>query len=130
MGHNAESTVFYVGLARLPQPRVAAVEAIAVELEVEARSRRIVAATASLKFPGLERLLQEILVGQPVAAAAGHALLELEVRYSASFTPALRTAVLAAVLRATDGATSGEPSRDGATGGNGRSQRRPTRSSP
>ena len=120
MGHNAESTVFYVGLACLPQPRVVAVDVLAIELEVEARSRRIVAATASLKFPGLERLLQEVLVGQPLAAVAGHALLELEVRYSASFTPALRSAVQAAVLRATDGAT----------GGNGRSPQRLTRSSP
>lgn len=123
MGHDAESTIFYVGLARLPQPRVAAVDVVAIELEVEARSRRIVAANASIKFPGLDRLLQEVLVGQPVAAAAGLALLELEARYSASFAPALRTAVQAAVLRAMDGVTSGEPSLDGAKGGNGRSSR-------
>jgi len=126
MGHAAEPTVVYVGLGRLPQPTVAAMDAVAVELEVEASSRRIVAAATNLQFPRLERLLQEVLVGQPVAAAAGHALLELEVRYSASFAPALRTAVQAAVLRAMDGATNGEPSLDGETGGNGKSPRRTT----
>jgi hypothetical protein len=99
------------------------VDAVAIELEVEARSRRIVAANTSLKFPGLDRLLQEVLVGQPVAAAAGLALLELEARYSASFAPALRTAVKAAVLRAMEGATSGEPTLDGAKDGSGRSPR-------
>lgn len=121
MEHDAESTIFYVGLARLPQPRVAAVDAVAIELEVEARSGRIVAANASLELPGLKRLLQEVLVGQPVAAVAGHALLELDVRYSAPFTPALRTAVQSAVLRAMDGATDGEPSLNGATVGDGKS---------
>ncbi len=130
MGHAAEPTIVYVCLARLPQPSVAAAPAVAVELDVEASSRRIVAATTNLKFPGLERLFQEVLVGQPVDAAAGRALLELEVRYSAPFAPALRAAAQAAARRAVDGAISRRRSLDGATGGDGRSPQRVTPSSP
>ena len=130
MGHATGSTIIYVGLGRLPQPAVAAMDAVAVELEVEARTGRIVAANTNLQFPGLKRLLQEVLVGQPVDAAAGRALLELEVRFSAPFAPALRAATQAAARRAMDSATSNGPSLDGATGENGRAPQRATLSSP
>lgn len=130
MGHAAEPTIIYVGLGRLPQPAVAAMDAVVVELEVETHSRRIVAANTNLQFPGLKRLLQEVLVGQPVDAAAGHALLELEVRYSAPFAPALRAATLAAARRAMDGATSNGPALDGATDENGRAPQPAILSSP
>ncbi len=108
MGLAAESTVVYVGLARLPQPLVAPVPGIAVELEVDPRTRRVVAANTNLQFPALERMLREVLVGRPVDSVAGYALIELEVRYSAPFTSALRVAVQAALRRAVDGATSRE----------------------
>ncbi len=111
MGHVADSRIVYVGLARLPQPLVASAPSVAVELEVEPRSRRIVAANTNLQFPGLERLLEEILVGKTVDTFAGCALLELEVRYSAPFATAVRVAVQAAVGRAVDGAKR----RDGAS---------------
>ena len=145
MGHAAEPTIIYVGLGRLPQPAVAAMDAVVVELEVEAHSRRIVAANTNLQFPGLKRLLQEVLVGQPVDAAAGHALLELEVRYSAPFAPALlelevrysapfapalRAATQAAARRAMNGATSNGSALDGATGENGRAPQPAIPSSP
>lgn len=106
MGHAAESTIVYVGLARLPQPLVAPVPSVAVELEVELCSRRILAANTNLQFPGLERLLREVLVGKGVDTFAGCNLLELEVRYSAPFATALRAAVQAAVRRALDDAAS------------------------
>lgn len=102
MGHDTEPTIVCVGLARLPQPLVAPAPTVAVELEVGMRSRYIVAANANLPFPCLKRLLREVLVGQSVDTAEGPALLELEVRYSAPFTMALRTAVLAAVRQAAD----------------------------
>lgn len=108
MGHAAESRIVYVGLARLPQPLVAAAPSVAVELEVEPSSRRIVEANTNLQFPGLERLLREILVGRAVDTVEGCTLLELEVRYSAPFATALRAAVQSAVGRAVDGTTSRE----------------------
>jgi hypothetical protein len=106
MGHAAESAIVYVGLACLPQPLVAPAPSLAVELEVDLRSRRIVAANTNLQFPGLERLLREVLVDKPVDALTGCAMLELEVRYSAPFATALRAAVQGALRRAEDGATS------------------------
>ena len=105
MGQRVASTIVYVGLARLPQPLVTPAPSVAVELEVESHTRRIVAASSTLQLPALERLLREVLVDKPVDAVAGCPLLELEVRYSAPFTTALRVAVQAAVRRATDGAT-------------------------
>jgi hypothetical protein len=93
----------YVGQARLPQPLVAATPSVAVELEVEPCSRRILAAHTNLQFPGLERILREILVDRPVDTTDGAAVLELEVRYSAPFTTAVGVAVRAALRRAVDG---------------------------
>ena len=81
MGHNAQAIVVYVGLARLPQPLVSSAASIAVELAVELCSRCIVAAHTNLPFPGLDRLLRELLVGKAVDTLDGRALLELEVRY-------------------------------------------------
>ena len=107
MGHNAQAIVVYVGLARLPQPLVSSAASIAVELAVELCSRCIVAAHTNLPFPGLDRLLRELLVGKAVDTLDGRALLELEVRYSAPFTTALRAAVQAALRRAIDGVASG-----------------------
>ena len=103
MGYDAESTFIYVGLARLPQPSVAAGSTIAVELEIETRTRRIISVNTSLQFPGLERMLREILVGEAVENGAQQALLELDVRYSAPFSSALRAAVQGAMRRATTG---------------------------
>lgn len=110
MGHVADARIVYVGLARLPQPLVAPSPSVAVELEVEPRSHRIVAVNTNLQFPGLERLLGEILVGKTVDAFAGCALLELEVRYSAPFATAVRAAVQAAVGRAVAGTGNGSAS--------------------
>lgn len=103
MGHSVDTTVVYVGLARLPQPLATPAPSVAVEIEVDPHTRRVVGANTSLQFPGLERLFREVLVGRPVDHVAGNALLELEVRYSAPFTTALRVAVQAAVRRAVDG---------------------------
>ena len=101
MGHLAvEPTIIYVGLARLPQPCVASGPTVAVELEVEARTRRIVAVSSNLPFPGLDRILREILVGERLDNGAGQALLELDVRYSSPFSTALRAAVQGALRRA------------------------------
>ena len=100
MGHAAETTIVYVGLARLPHPLVTPAPSLAVELEVDGGSRLIVSATTNLPFPGLERLLREVVVGRPIDSLSGAALLELEVRYSAPFTSALRAAVQAAARRA------------------------------
>ena len=104
MGRDTGATMVCVGLARLPQPLVAPAPTVAVELEVDLCSRRIAAADTNLQFPCLERLLREVLVGQPVDTIEGHALLELDVRYSAPFSTALRAAVLAAARQAVDGA--------------------------
>ena len=106
MEHAASSTIVYVGLARMPQPLVTPAPSVAVELEVDLGSRCIVGANSNLQFPGLERLLRDVLVGKPVDGLLGHALLELEVRYSAPFTTAVRSAVQAALRRALDGAAS------------------------
>ncbi len=76
---------------------------------MELQSRRIVAVSTNPQFPGLERLLREVLAGEAVDGFAGRAMLELEVRYSAPFATALRAATQAALRRATDGA----PARDG-----------------
>ncbi len=103
MGHNSHSPMVYVGQARLPQPLVAAASSVAVELEVDPCTRRIVAAHTNLQFPGLERVLREILVDRPVDTADGATILELEVRYSAPFTTAVGAAVRAALRRAADG---------------------------
>jgi hypothetical protein len=108
MGHASESTIVYVGQARLPQPLVAAAPSVAVELEVDLCSRRVVGASTNLQFPGLDRLLQEILVGRPIDAGDRSAVLELEVRYSAPFTTAVGVAVQSALRRAVDGAARGE----------------------
>lgn len=102
MGHNSYSPMVYVGQARLPQPLVATAPSVAVELEVEPCTRRIVAAHTNLQFPGLERVLREILVDRPVDTTDGAAILELEVRYSAPFTTAVGVAVRAALRRAAD----------------------------
>ncbi len=100
MGHTATATLIVVGLARLPQPYVAAEETLAVELEIELPTRRILAVSSTLQMPGLARLLRETLVGECVDSA-GEALLELEVRYAAPFTSALCAAVKRALQRAT-----------------------------
>ena len=71
MGHTNESSIIYVGLARLPQPLVAPVSSVAVELEVEPRGRRTVAASTTPQFPGLEGSLRAGLVGNPIEAVAG-----------------------------------------------------------
>ena len=99
MGHTATSTLFVVGLARLPQPYVAAEQTLAVELEIELPSRRILAVNSTLQLPGLARLLRETLAGKCLNSA-GEALLELEVRYSAPFTTAICAAVKRALQRA------------------------------
>ena len=108
MGHAPECTIIYVGLARLPQPLVAPMASVAVELEVEVASRRIVSANTNLPFPSLERLLRELLVGKPIEVCGDGAMLEFEVRYSAPFATALRVAVQSAVRRATADAGSRE----------------------
>ena len=100
MGHTATATLIVVGLARLPQPYVAAEQTLAVELEIELATRRILAVSSTLQLPGLARLLRETLVGER-ANSAGEALLELEVRYAAPFTGALCAAVRRALQRAT-----------------------------
>jgi hypothetical protein len=51
----------------------------------------------SLPFPALQRLLQEVRAGATPDELAGHALLELEVRYASPFTTAVRAALLAAI---------------------------------
>jgi len=107
MGHPTRCTIVYVGLARLPQPLVAAAPTVAVELEVELGSRHVVAASTNLPFPSLARLLDDVLVGKPVEACMDGALLELEVRYSAPFASAVRVAVQAAARRALADATNG-----------------------
>lgn len=100
MGHTAKSTVIFVGLARLPQPCVAGDQTLAVELEIELPTRRILAVNSNLQLPGLARLLRETLVGACLNSAS-EALLELEVRYSAPFTAALGAALRRALQRAT-----------------------------
>ena len=100
MGHTATATLIFVGLARLPQPFVAAEQTLAVELEIDLLTRRILAVSSTLQLPGLARLLRETLVGECVDSASG-ALLELEVRYAAPFTGALCAAVKRALQRAT-----------------------------
>jgi hypothetical protein len=100
MGRETQHTVVYVGLARLPQPLVAAAPTVALELEVDMRSGDIVAAQTNLPFPRLRRLLNEVLVGKRVEACMNGAWLELEVRYSAAFAPALRVALQSAAKRA------------------------------
>ncbi len=99
MGHTAISTVIFVGLARLPQPCVAGEQTLAVELEIELLTSRILAVNSTLQLPGLARLLRETLTGKCVNSAC-EALLELEVRYSAPFTAALCAAVRRALQRA------------------------------
>ena len=100
MGHTATATLIVVGLARLPQPYVAVEQTLAVELEIELPTRRILAVNSTLQLPGLARLLRETLVGECVNSAS-EALLELEVRYCAPFTSALCAAVKRALQRAT-----------------------------
>ncbi len=100
MGHTATATLIVVGLARLPQPYVAAEQTLAVELEIELATRRILAVSSTLQLPGLARLLRETLAGKCVTDAA-RAVLELEVRYSAPFTTAVCAAVKRALQRAT-----------------------------
>src|SRR3990170_426834 len=107
MGHPTRCTIVYVGLARLPQPLVAAAPTVAVELEGELGSRHVVAASTNLPFPSLARLLDDVLVGKPVEACMDGALLELEVRYSAPFASAVRVAVQGAARRGPAGATKG-----------------------
>ena len=107
MGHPTRCTIVYVGLARLPQPLVAAAPTVAVELEVELGSRHVVAASTNLPFPSLARLLDDVLVGKPVEACMDGALLELEVRYSSPFAPAVRVALQAAARRALADAADG-----------------------
>jgi len=109
MGHCVQPTIVYVGLARLPQPFAAPVPSAAVELEVELRSRRIVSANTNLRFPGLDRLLGELLVGEDVDTCARDVLLELEVRYSAPFATAVAVAVQGALRRAANDAAGLEP---------------------
>lgn len=99
MGHISKSTIIFVGLARLPQPCVAVGPTLAVEVEVELPTRRILAVNSTLPLPGLGRLLREILVGEFVEAAC-EALLELRVRYSAPFSTAICAAVEQALQRA------------------------------
>jgi hypothetical protein len=100
MGRAAQNTVVYVGLARLPQPLVAAAPTVALELEVDMSSGDIIAVQTNLPFPRLTRLLRDLLVGERVEACTNGALLELEVRYSAPFVPALRVALQSAAKRA------------------------------
>ena len=100
MGHTAASTLIFVGLARLPQPSVAGDQTIAVELEIELSSRRILAVNSTLQLPGLARLLRETLAGECVNSAS-EALLELESRYCAPFTGAVCAAIKRALQRAT-----------------------------
>ena len=100
MGHTASSTLIVVGLARLPEPCVAGEQTLAIELEIEVPSRRILAVNSTLQLPGLARLLRETLAGKCLDSACD-ALLELEVRYSAPFTSALSTAIKRALQRAT-----------------------------
>ncbi len=99
MGHFA-STLIVVGLARLPQPCVAAEQTLAVELEIDLPTHRIIAVNSTLQLPGLARLLRETLAGKCLNSAC-EAILELETRYSAPFTSALCAAIKRALQRAT-----------------------------
>lgn len=101
MGHIPESTLFFVGLARLPQPSIVGEATLAVELEVDPVTGRILTADSTLPLPGLDRLLRETLVGERVDSARD-ALLVLEARYSAPFSSALHAAVDRALRRAKD----------------------------
>ncbi len=100
MGHGSKHTLIFVGLARLPQPLVASAPSVAVELEVEPSSRQIVAATTNLQLPCLSRVLAGVLVGRTLNGLAGETLLELELRYSATFTTAVTAAVRGALRSA------------------------------
>ena len=104
------ATIVYVGVARLPQPLATPAPGVAVELEVEPCSRKIIAVSDNLEFPGLARLLKELLVGRSVERIEGGVLLELEVRYSSPFTTALRVALQCALRRATEGVSQPEQS--------------------
>lgn len=97
MGH-VSSSLIVVGQARLPQPCVAVEQTLAVELEIELPTRRILAVNSTLQLPCLARLLRELLVGECVTGAA-RAILELERRYSAPFTAAVVTALSRALQR-------------------------------
>jgi hypothetical protein len=111
MGHDSQPTIVFVGLARLPQPLVAAAPCVAVELEVEPEGRSIVAVTSNLQLPCLERLLPEVLVGRTVDSVAGSAALDLHARYSAAFATAVATAVEAALRGAAAALPGGERQR-------------------
>ena len=100
MGHTELPTLIVVGLARLPQPYVAVEQTVAVEIEFELPTRRILAVNSTLRLPGLARLLRETLTGECMNSAS-EALLELETRYSAPFTGALCAAIKRALQRAT-----------------------------
>ena len=93
MGHDALPTIVYVGVARLPQPFVAQVQSLAVELELDLQERRITAASTNLQLRCLDRVLQQVAVGRRVDDMLGSGMLELEVRYSAPFAGALRVAL-------------------------------------
>ena len=99
MGPYMISSIIFVGLARLPQPPVSAASAVAVEVEIELATRRILDVNSTLQLPGLSRLLKDVLVGECVEDVR-KALLELQVRYSAPFAPALCAAVERAVEQA------------------------------
>jgi hypothetical protein len=100
LGHDALSTIVYVGVARLPQPFVAHVQSLAVELELDLQERRITAASTNLQLRCLDRVLQQVAVGRRVDDMLGSGMLELEVRYSAPFAGALRVALQNALRRA------------------------------
>lgn len=117
MGHalsspTCTSTAIYVGMARLPQPLVSAVPSVAVELEVDLTTQRIVAVSTNLELPGLQRLLPELLLGKGLTPCLLASLLELEVRYSAPFSTAIATAVRAALMRANRDAASSDATGD------------------
>ena len=105
MGHvafSSEPSIVYVGVARLPQPLVTSAPALAVEIELAAASRKIVAVTTNLGFACLDRLLNETLVGERLDGLLSAPLLELEVRYCAPFMAALRVALQNAARQAAE----------------------------
>lgn len=100
-------TTFYAGIARLPG-RSESGEALVVELEVEPRSRRIVATEVSGGLAGMQRLVNRVLVGRCLDDV------EDAVRYvRAHYHSAMQNALCTAIIRAAQIGADGQEAKGG-----------------
>ncbi len=90
---NRDSALFG-GTARLPTSLGGGSTVLSIEVEVDVRSRSVLAVHVSPDLPGLENLLVSAMVGRAAGDIPGTGILTIKARYFSPFRNAANAALL------------------------------------